>query len=527
VWDALGAGIASLLCYLFTLAPDLTWAHWGADGGDFVAAAVTGRVPHPPGFPVYMAFADVFVRLPWRSPAWRLNLLSAVMASATVMLLAYTAQRRGAPRWSALAASCSLTVAPLFWSQALITEVYTTAAFFVALTLLLWTEMVACPHPSPLNPTPADCSSLRHVPPLREGARFSLSLWERARVREWLVAGVVWGLGIAVHTTLVFLAPLFLASLFTARRSSGQRWWRLCLALAMGALLGLTPYMLLPLRGSWPQPWGDLRSLGGWWHMVSGRLYWGFAFGVPWLRWPRRLLFWAALMARQFTPLGALVVLLGVYIRQHTRANHAESGYIKAKLAEVLSMVTVFALVGLYTVGYNTPDSLVYMVAFLPLAALWLAEGLAWLAERSVPAWAGMALPLMLALLNWQAMDVHTNWDAVIWMRRVLAQTPQEAVLVTAQDHHTFALWYAQEGLDLRQDVCVVDRDLWASSSYRQFLFPHSPSQGRGEEDIEDLAAGLEQSADKTVDGLPSERRRPYCQVYEKEVRCGRPAAGE
>ena len=34
--------------YLSTLAPTLTWAHGGQDGGDLIAAVFTSGVPHPP-----------------------------------------------------------------------------------------------------------------------------------------------------------------------------------------------------------------------------------------------------------------------------------------------------------------------------------------------------------------------------------------------------------------------------------------------------------------------------------------------
>ena len=88
------AGGIALLVYVLTMAPSLTWAHWGADGGDFIVAAATGRIPHPPGFPLYLTLARLFVLLPLRDPAWRLNLLSVVMAAGTVTLTAVTLQRQ-------------------------------------------------------------------------------------------------------------------------------------------------------------------------------------------------------------------------------------------------------------------------------------------------------------------------------------------------------------------------------------------------------------------------------------------------
>ena len=45
--------VALLPIYLTTLAPGLTWANDGADGGDLVTAAATLGVAHPTGYPLY------------------------------------------------------------------------------------------------------------------------------------------------------------------------------------------------------------------------------------------------------------------------------------------------------------------------------------------------------------------------------------------------------------------------------------------------------------------------------------------
>ena len=52
-WPALISGGLALALYARTLAPGLTWAHHGADGGDLLAAALTHGVPHPSGYPAY------------------------------------------------------------------------------------------------------------------------------------------------------------------------------------------------------------------------------------------------------------------------------------------------------------------------------------------------------------------------------------------------------------------------------------------------------------------------------------------
>lgn len=420
--------VIAFLIYLLTLAPDLTWSHWGADGGDFVTAALTGRVPHPPGAPVYMLLADIFVRLPWGTPAWRLNLLSAVMGAGAVAGVTATLLKRARSEiadlqayWpaagAALVAGLALACAPLFWSQALITEVSTTAAFFAAWALFL-----------AVGATPGEES------------------YGRA-----LAAGLVWGLGVAVHPILVFLAPVL-----------GGRWRGKARGLLVaGFLSGLLPYVLLPLRGTWPQPWADLRSLVGWWDFVSARLYQGYVLGLPWADWPRRALAAATLLARQFTPVGALLALWG--------GRHLWEREPRVAVGMALAVIGV----GFYAVGYDTADSLVYFVPFLPLAALWLGEGLAEVAGRGVPAAVWLLLPALSLLWHWPALDLSHDWTARHWLERTLAEAPPDAVLVTSQDAHTFALWYAQ-AVGLRPDVSVVDRDLWGEE-----VSPEEWAEGR------------------------------------------------
>ena len=98
-------------------------------------------------------------------------------------------------------------------------------------------------------------------------------------------------------------------------------------------------------------------------------------------------------------------------------------------------------------------------------------------------------------------MDLHRDDEAVLWYNHVLAATPADAVLVTTQgDPYTFALWYAQEAMGLREDVLVIDGNLWWQESYRRFLFVQT---GREVTVPEDYAVG-----------------RPLCRIVEEGVAC-------
>ena len=135
--------VSLLAVYLATMAPGLTWANAGADGGDLIAAAATGGVAHPTGYPLYLLLARLFQCLPVGSLAYRTNLLSAVAAVLAALLVYALVDRNlsslsSATRWLAgLASGAAIGLSPLFWSQAVITEVYALHAFFVALLLFL------------------------------------------------------------------------------------------------------------------------------------------------------------------------------------------------------------------------------------------------------------------------------------------------------------------------------------------------------------------------------------------------------
>src|SRR5512133_831789 len=135
-WLAPVVALATLaVLYVITLAPSVM----GGDSGELTAAALTGGVPHPPGYPLFAMLARIFNALPLgHSPAWRVNLLSALATAGAGGLLCATVQR-----WTRLAAA-GLVAAALFgtnlvvWRHATSAEVFGLNAFFVAWALYLW-----------------------------------------------------------------------------------------------------------------------------------------------------------------------------------------------------------------------------------------------------------------------------------------------------------------------------------------------------------------------------------------------------
>ncbi len=144
------AAFALGLLYLGGLAPTVH-VH---DAGELTAAAWTLGLAHPPGAPLYMILAKVFMMIvPYGHIAWRANLLSSVFAIALFVLFYWWAV--GA--FGAIVTGAVAALAPTLWSQALMAEVYTLQAVLLArvfvtldletrpeITALLWGLLLSC-----------------------------------------------------------------------------------------------------------------------------------------------------------------------------------------------------------------------------------------------------------------------------------------------------------------------------------------------------------------------------------------------
>ena len=132
-----------LLVYVLTLAPTVTF--W--DAGEFIAAAKTLGIPHPPGTPLFVMIAHVWAMLfPVGEYAVRTNLLSALLSAAGAgffFLIAYESIRafttdleEGTARLLRLGGAAAAAMLGAFtftnWQNSNETEVYAVATFSIA-----------------------------------------------------------------------------------------------------------------------------------------------------------------------------------------------------------------------------------------------------------------------------------------------------------------------------------------------------------------------------------------------------------
>lgn len=206
VTGATAVAALALVVYLRTLYPGLVMF------GDSPKFQFVGRIwgtPHNPGYPLYIIVSHLFGLLPIGTLAYRINLMSAVFGAAAAAAMVLLVARLTRSVWAGVAAGLGLAFGRVFWSQAIVAEVYTLAA-----TLLLATT----------------CFAVR---------------WTETRAqRDLLIAVGIAALAVGNHLTIVMFAPgLVVLVLMTD--------WRAALrprAVLIGAglvLAGLAQYLLI------------------------------------------------------------------------------------------------------------------------------------------------------------------------------------------------------------------------------------------------------------------------------------------
>ncbi len=442
--------LGSLTIYILTLAPTITWQNSGVDSGDFATAVAVNGVPHPPGYPTYLLLGELFELIPAGDVAYRLNLLSATcaaMAAALAGLIiiqtllpasAMPAQTGEALPYSrhliwlcAVAAALTLAFSNIYWSQAIIAEVYALNVLFAAVLLF-----------GALKLQPAN--------------------------EKWLLPLLAWLLGVSLgnHLSILLFLPAVVLNLKV-------RWRRRQLSAAGAAFCsGLMVYLIIPWRASSLPPlnWGMATTWPNFVWLVSAQAYRQFLFDVPQGFVPARIGVELRLVGRAFLWWGVPVGLLGLY----------RLGLFNRRLAA--GSLISFLLISIYAIGYNTGDSYVYLLPALLLFVLWIGWGLYDIGTAlqqtlaSKFGWGSyiggviLCLPLFSLLLNFSNQDLSRDYEACHYARQSLQSASPESIILTDDDPHTFALWYGRYGLALRPDVAVVSGNLLAYDWYRQSL---------------------------------------------------------
>ena len=492
--------LAVLVLYLVTMAPNT--AMW--DTSEYIAAAYTFGLPHPPGNPFFVIIGRVFSLLPIAtSVAARINVLAAVCSaiSAGVWFLIAENVLSGwlTARWqrwvggtlAALIGATAFTV----WNQSVVNEkVYTVSLVGIAIISWLavrWTE----------NP---------------EGARAD---------RMLVMIAYLCGLGYANHMAGMLPAPAVALAVLIRRPATVLR-WKLLLASVVAIVVGMTPFATQPIRaahfpalnegeptacatklemsctfskqtyerfmynfnrGQYGKPNLSERQatfpqqVGMWW------LY----FRWQWLRdADTQMPFTQSLLAATFLALG----LLGGWV--HYRRDRKSFWYF-GPLMFTMTLLLIFYLNFKLGASQDPTSEAPHEVrdrdyfylwsysawgVWAALGLMYVWESIAELAASALPAdrrsgirsWL-VASPLALLAFvplvgNWSTAPRSTHKSTRDVAVDLLNSVEPYGVLVTVGDNDTFPLWYAQEVEGIRRDVVVANTSLLNTDWYARQL---------------------------------------------------------
>jgi hypothetical protein len=429
------------LAFLLPLAVYLSTACstvYNLDSAEFSAAAHVLGIVRATGYPLYLLLGKAFTSLfPVGEMAFRLNVMSAVCAAGTVVLLYQFLRRLVRQRAAALAASLLLAFSYYFWAQAVVAEVYT---LHTLLVVIMW---------------------------------LALARWEQRRADGLLaVFALFYGLSFGNHMSTILLAPGFALFLLATAGKELFRPKRL-LVLGLPFLAGLGIYAYVPLRylaqpafnyAGYYDAAGqfvalDMTRPANLWWLISGQGFQGLMFDYSMPELLDKAVQAAHRLWGNFLGIGLVPGLLGAWFQARRRPRH-------------------FGLLGLiflanmaFFINYRVIDKETMFVTAYLVWAVWVGEGCAYLVrwvqglrgleERRSPAWAwGLAAMALVALIvNWPLVNIRTDTRARDRAAAALGEANPNAII--------FGWWtsvppihYLQVVEEQRSDVLVINRFL-------------------------------------------------------------------
>ena len=503
---ALAVTLVTLVLYLITLAPST--AMW--DTSEYIAAAYTLGLPHPPGNPLFVIIGRVFSILPIAGTvAVRINILAAICSAVSAgmwflvterILVGWFAERWQRILGGALAALIGATAFTV-WNQSVVNEkVYTVS--LVGLAIISWLMI-----------------------------RWSDDPDGRKADRILVLVAYLCGLGYANHMAGMLAAPAVGLAVLIRRPRTALR-WKLLLACVGAIVLGLTPFATQPIRaahfpainegeptacrtqlkasctfskgtydafmynfnrGQYGKP--DLserqasfpEQIGMWW------MY----FKWQWIRDAHaEHQFVQALFAAAFLVLG----LFGGYVHyQRDRRSFWYFGSLMFTMTLLLIYYLNFKLGASQDPNSPNPhevrDRDYFFLWSFSAWGVWAALGLLFVwesvasllgvetvkvgresfAQPKRDSWKFSSPILLLAIVplfaNWHWASRAGHRDTADFAADILNSVEPYGVLVTVGDNDTFPLWYAQEVEGIRRDVIVANTSLLNTDWYvRQII---------------------------------------------------------
>ncbi|MCS7254070.1 MAG: DUF2723 domain-containing protein [Armatimonadota bacterium] len=438
-----------LIVYLWTLAPTVSF---GGDCGDFITGSALMALVHPSGYPLHLLLAKLLtVVLPIGDISFRVNLLSALFGAAACAVAYGIVVSLTQSLLMALVTALSIGFSYVFWSQAVIAEVYTGSVFFTLLPLLLLIKL------------------------------------HRTGDRRYLYGlGLALGCGACHHFSTLMLAPALTVSILMLAVKMRLRIIDLLLA-CLFFTLPLALYAYIPLRANrakihhyWQDEQGfphPGKSMSGFKFYITGQMYRTKMMAIPIRRLPERLSMWARVGFAQLWFIFAFAL----------------SGWVALlflSLPSFISFAGGLLVQLLFYLRYDVPD-IVYF--YLPSWAIWacvggLGAGCIYDIVTNMRLRYGEILLSIYAALfigaglsqifvAYPIASMRGNRLAKEMSEDILKSLPRNAKLLVMSDDLLFAIWVVQKVEGKRMDVKVLSypnderwADLMAWSRVKGFI---------------------------------------------------------
>ena len=440
---AIGVGAVSMSAYTLTRAPGLTFI----DSGELTASATLLGICHPTGYPLFTLLGWIFAHVPVGSEAVvRLNVMaSAACALASALffllfaeLLASGSGGRGdsAPQTTAVAqcggalgGALILAFSETFWLQSAAVEVYSLHLLLVSLVLLAFVRASA------------------------QGAE-----------SRWYLFAFLLGLSFTNHMTTVLLGPGLLY-LYFSREGTGRESRRRLARMGPFFLLGLTPYLYLPVRSAqnplfnWGAPASWERFL---WH-VGGKQFRVWIFSSTEAA-GRQFTYFLSALPAEFAYVGIPLALVGLVL------------LVRSDRKVFWTTLIFFGTCVAYSINYDIHDIDAYFLLAYICVAFWAAAGVKALVLWSghLKRWsraAGWGVPLLcgsvVLCVNYPRVDQSANTLVEEYTAAMFGSLEKNALVISYQwDFWVSASYYVQYVRGERTDVAVVDKELLRRSWY-------------------------------------------------------------
>ncbi|MCJ7804485.1 DUF2723 domain-containing protein [Patescibacteria group bacterium] len=441
--------------YLYTLCPTISVY---ADAGEYPTMAAISGFAHPPGYPLFILILKAFLLLPFGSVAYKANLASAFLASCALVIFYLLLKSLTKDKMIAFVSVMILAFSKIFWRIAIVSEVFSLTALFMVLIFLLF------------------------------------QLWATTGKKKfffWFL--ITSGFGLAHHQGVILVSLLPFLIWFLV----GKMWRQLKikdyhLALPL-ILVGYLPYFYIYLVAHRvpPMNWDAPQTLSGLFRLMTRASYGSFRLTLlnqetPFGEQMSELL---KLFLNSFSAPALLLALIGL------------AGILRKNRRLFFHCLLIIGIVGIFLSWYSgMPLSQVYQIQYLErfqvitsiFLVILIAFGLVQIKKIITKVKKQslviltlivfVLIPLFMVKNNFSKVSQRGNYFGEKLGQDILANTPQNSILIFGNDAVINALLYQRYALEQRRDVAFLvdsffinDAFWWRkeiSAHYPEIIFP-------------------------------------------------------